>query len=285
MFNMLVLIFYIPLLYQAVYHHSSIRSAVDMLPFILSSATTTTSSALILWHTGHYWGILVGALLYLWLFFSVTENTSSTKLIIYQVLYGTTAQNTFIALQAHSEAETVSVCNAVATVMQMLGDFIRMTMYTRKILSHARGMDWLKTHSSSAGVVFDAQLRTNLAVYAPNVDPGPITASVAAIYSAVIYSAAIYSAAIYSAAIYSAAIYSAAIYSTTICSAVSSTERPTGSVIHAYVKSGGSVPAGFLTIFGAALIRNVNLGANDVPRDLDRRHESTPPPREDSEKN
>ena len=37
----------------------------------------------------------------------------------------------------------------------------------------------------NAGVVFDAQLSHNLAVYAPNVDLDPITASVAAIYPAV----------------------------------------------------------------------------------------------------
>jgi hypothetical protein len=57
---------------------------------------------------------------------------------------------------------------------------------------------------SRAGVVFDGQLLHNLAVYAPKVDPGPITASVAAIYSE-----------------------------------VPSAARP--SVIHAYVKSVGTV--------------------------------------------
>jgi hypothetical protein len=55
---------YIPLLYQAVYDHSALRSGVDMLPFILSSVITTTSSAMILSRTGHYWGILVGGPVY-----------------------------------------------------------------------------------------------------------------------------------------------------------------------------------------------------------------------------
>ena len=55
---------YIPLLYQAVYDHSAIRSGVDMLPFILSLVISTTSSAMILSRTGHYWGILVGGPVY-----------------------------------------------------------------------------------------------------------------------------------------------------------------------------------------------------------------------------
>ncbi|KAI9566619.1 ABC transporter [Boletus coccyginus] len=234
MFNTLMLTYYIPLLYQAVYDHSAVRSGVDMLPFFLSMVITTTGSATILSRTGHYWGILVGGPVFCCisggLFFTVTENTSSTKLIIYQILYGigvgTTSQNSFIVLQAHSDLETVSVSNAIATVMQILGGFIGVTI---------------------AGVVFDSQLRHNLAVYAPEVDPGPITTSVAAVYSA-----------------------------------VSSTARP--SVIQAYVKSLdcvflAAVPAGVLAIFGAALIRNVNLGVNGVLCDQGRHS-----PREEGEK-
>lgn len=38
---------------------------------------------------------------------------------------------------------------------------------------------------SSAGVVFDSQLHHNLAVYVPDVNPGPIAAIVTVIYSAV----------------------------------------------------------------------------------------------------
>lgn len=82
-----------------------------MLPFFLSMVITTTGSATILSRTGHYWGILAGGPVYViviaydiqlatqcvvarfccisgGLFFTVTENTSSTKLIIYQILYG-----------------------------------------------------------------------------------------------------------------------------------------------------------------------------------------------------
>ena len=55
---------YIPLLYQAVYDHSAMRSGADMLPFILSSVITTTSSSLIVSRTGHYWSILVGGPVY-----------------------------------------------------------------------------------------------------------------------------------------------------------------------------------------------------------------------------
>ncbi|KAG6372474.1 ABC transporter [Boletus reticuloceps] len=196
MFNTLAFIFYIPLLYQAVYGHSPFHSAIDMLPFVLSSVIATASSALILSRTGHYWSILICGPVFCCvsggLFFTVTENTSSTKLIIYQILYGigtgATMQNTFVALQALSKPETMSISNGIATVMQMLGGFIGVTI---------------------AGVVFDAQLRQNLAVYAPNVDPGPITASVAAIYSD-----------------------------------VTSTARP--SVIHAYVKSVGALVTFYL---------------------------------------
>ncbi|KAF8129836.1 major facilitator superfamily domain-containing protein [Boletus edulis] len=241
MFNTLAFIFYIPLLYQAVYGHSPFHSAIDMLPFVLSSVIATASSALILSRTGHYWSILVCGPMFCCvsggLFFTVTENTSSTKLIIYQILYGIgtgnnkTFDHTFPLVQALSKPETMSISNAIVTVMQMLGGFIGVTI---------------------AGVVFDAQLRQNLAVYAPNVDPGPITASVAAIYSE-----------------------------------VTSTARP--SVIHAYVKSLDCVfltasPAGFLTILGAALIRNVKLGLKGIPRDREPR-QSTSLPRGDSEKN
>lgn len=80
-----------------------------MLPFFLSMVITITGSAMILSRSGHYWCILVGGPVYViaydirlptqrvvtrfccisgGLFFTVTENTSSTKLIIYQILYG-----------------------------------------------------------------------------------------------------------------------------------------------------------------------------------------------------
>lgn len=112
--------------------------------------------------------------------------------------------HTFDSVQAHSDPETVPVCNAIATVMQMLGGFIGVMMYATNAPNLPCTQHILTQNTvSSAGVVFDGQLRHNLAVYAPNVDPGPITASVAAIYSG-----------------------------------VSSAARP--SVIHAYVKSVGT---------------------------------------------
>ncbi|KAG9312431.1 ABC transporter [Chiua virens] len=210
MFNNLVLIYYIPLLYQAVYDHDAIHSGIDMLPFLLSSVVTTTGTAMIVSRTGHYWNILVAGPVFCCiaggLFFTVTENTSLSKLAIYQVLYGigvgSTTQNAFVALQADSDPESMSVCNAIATFMQILGGFIGITI---------------------AGVVFNDQLRHNLSLYAPNVDPGPITENVTAIYTAVSLAA-----------------------------------RP--GVIHAYIKSLDcvfvtAVPAGCLTIVGAALMR------------------------------
>ncbi|KIL00149.1 hypothetical protein PAXRUDRAFT_8383 [Paxillus rubicundulus Ve08.2h10] len=214
MFNMLVLTYYIPMLYQAVYDRSPIRSGIDMLPFLLSSVVTTISTGIFMSQTGHYWTILTvgpvfssvaGGLL-----FTTTESTSTAKLVGYQILcgigVGSTIQNAFTALQADTDPESVSVCSAIASFMQILGGFIGVTV---------------------AGVIFNNQLRYNLTVYAPDVEPGLVSASVAAIYSA-----------------------------------VPANLRP--GVVHAYVKSLGcvfitAVPAGVLTILGAALMRNLNL--------------------------
>ncbi|KAF8839236.1 ABC transporter [Paxillus ammoniavirescens] len=214
MFNMLMLTYYIPMLYQAVYDHSPIRSGIDMLPFLLSSVVTTISTSVFMSQTGHYWTILTvgpvfscvaGGLL-----FTTTESTSAAKLIGYQILcgigVGSTIQNAFTALQADTDPESVSVCSAIASFMQILGGFIGVTI---------------------AGVVFNNQLRYNLTVYAPDVEAGLVSASVAAIYSA-----------------------------------VPTNLRP--GVVHAYVRSLDcvfitAVPAGILTILGAALMRNLDL--------------------------
>ncbi|KAF9244490.1 ABC transporter [Melanogaster broomeanus] len=171
MFNMLVLTYYIPLLYQAVYRHSPIRSGIDMLPFLLSSVVTTISTGIFLSQTGHYLTILVVGPVFCCaaggLLFATTESTSAAQLIGYQIIYGigvgSTIQNVFTALQADTDLKSVSVCTAMASFMQILGGFIGVT----------------------AGAIFNNQLRHNLAVFAPEVEPGPVTASVAAIYSAV----------------------------------------------------------------------------------------------------
>ncbi|KIJ62495.1 hypothetical protein HYDPIDRAFT_94505 [Hydnomerulius pinastri MD-312] len=213
MFNLLVLTYYIPLLYQAVYDHSPIRSGVDMLPFLLSSVVATISTSIFLSRTGHYWTILVvgpafccvaGGLL-----FTTAENTPPAKLIGYQILYGigvgANLDKTlikFLPVQADTDMKSVSVCSAIASFMQILGGFIGVT---------------------TAGAIFNNRLRYNLAIYAPYVDPGPVTAGVTAIYKV-----------------------------------VAPDLRP--GVIHAYMKSLDcvfvtAVPSAVLTIVGAVLMR------------------------------
>ncbi|KAH7886722.1 ABC transporter [Phlebopus sp. FC_14] len=210
MFDMLVFTYYIPLLYQAVFDRSPIRSGVDMLPFLISTVVTTIVTSAFIARTGHYWTVLVmgpalccvaGGLLS-----TITETMSNAKLIGYQILYGvgigSTMQNAFMALQADADLKTVPVCNAIASFMQILGGFVGVTV---------------------AGAIFNNQLRKNLSIYAPDVDPGPVTASVAAIYSIL-------------------------------------SPQSRQSVIHAYVKSLDyvfltAVPCGALTIFGAACMR------------------------------
>ncbi|KAF9221175.1 ABC transporter [Gyrodon lividus] len=219
MFNMLVLTYYIPLLYQAVYDHSPIRSGIDMLPFLLSSVVATISTGIFVSQIGHYWTILVigpvfccvaGGLLY-----TTTESTSAAKLVGYQIIYGigvgATIQNAFTALQADTDLQSISVSSAIASFMQILGGFIGVTI---------------------AGVIFNNQLRFNLTVYAPDVEPGTVTASVAAIYST-----------------------------------VPPDLRP--GVVHAYVKSLDcvfitAVPSGVLAIVGAALMRSLDPEQNST---------------------
>lgn len=90
----------------------------------------------------------------------------------------------FSLVQTHCDPETVSACNAIAMVVQMLGGVVDVTMHAYKRTLYPLPRHLLTQNTIlSAGVVFEGQLRHNLAVYAPNVDLGPI--SVTAIHSMV----------------------------------------------------------------------------------------------------
>lgn len=78
----------------------------------------------------------------------------------------------------------MSVCNAMATFMQILGGFVGVTLYAARSLRSRTDLNSGRA-CCSAGVVFESRLRRDLAMDAPGVDAGPLTESVTAIYAAV----------------------------------------------------------------------------------------------------
>ncbi|EJU00069.1 MFS general substrate transporter [Dacryopinax primogenitus] len=159
MLCMLLATYYLPLLYQAK-GHSATQSGIDILPFMLATVISAAGSGGIINATGRYWPFIftlplltaVGA----GLLFTIDSSTSNAKLIGFQILYGAgiggSMQNTIIAVQAeyHAEERMIPQGTSMVNFTQLIGGVIGISI---------------------AGTVFANQLGSQLAQYAPGLDP------------------------------------------------------------------------------------------------------------------
>ena len=146
--------YYLPFFYQSK-GRTPTQSGIDIIPFMLSAVFSIAGSGAIINKTGRYWPFLffgpliaapAGGLLY-----TIDVNTSSAKLIGFQILLGVGTgvafQNTIIAIQAEyaDEVETIPQATSLVTFLQLVGGTVGIAI---------------------SGTVFGTRLTTNLAQYA-----------------------------------------------------------------------------------------------------------------------
>ena len=146
--------YYLPFFYQSK-GRTPTQSGIDIIAFMLSAVVGTAGSGAIINKTGRYWPFLffgpiiaapAGGLL-----FTIDVNTSSAKLIGYQILLGlgtgVAFQNTIIAIQAEyaDEPEIIAQATSLVTFLQLVGGTVGIAI---------------------SGTVFGTRLTSNLVQYA-----------------------------------------------------------------------------------------------------------------------
>jgi MFS family permease len=151
--------YYLPLFYQAK-GHTATHSGIDILPFMLSVVIGAGVSGGIINFTGRYWYFLffgpflssIGC----GLLYTITSTTPTPTLIGYQILFGTgvgcALQNTIIAIQAEyaDDERLIPQGTSMVNFTQLVGGIIGIAI---------------------AGTIFANQLQTQLAFFAPTLDP------------------------------------------------------------------------------------------------------------------
>jgi len=171
-FALLLFTYYIPIYYQAGRGDSATKSAVLLLPLMLSVVISVIVSGQIVGRTGYYWPWLLGGPVFLavgsGLMYTVTEFIGSSNIVGYQILLGvgigTTMQNSLIAMQA--EFNTNPRLLAQATSMASFGQFLGGTI----------GL-------AAGEAAFSTQLSKNLAQFAPSAPAAIVKKSPTSIYS------------------------------------------------------------------------------------------------------
>jgi len=170
MFSMLGIIYYLPLLFQAVKHHSATKSGIDILPFMLAIVIGSAVAGLIVSLTGNYWYFLVfgpwlvcvGA----GLLYTLHEQSSNGKYIGYQIIFGLGVgmimQNPIVAIQANVDPVDLPQTTALVTFAQLFGGVLGIGV---------------------CGTVFANELSSGLMKYAPEAPFGLVRNSVEAIFT------------------------------------------------------------------------------------------------------
>ncbi|KAJ7667212.1 transporter [Mycena rosella] len=172
-FSLLLFSYYIPIFYQAVRHHTATASGIDLLPFMLGVVLTVISVSQAVGRFGYYWPFLMCAPVFLalgsGLFYTLDTNTSSAKVIGFQILAGVGVgmglQNSLIAIQVEFRHNPRLL--AQATSMVSFGQFLGGTI----------GL-------GVAEPVFASELTKYLAQYAPEAPAEVVKQSPTAIYTA-----------------------------------------------------------------------------------------------------
>jgi MFS family permease len=169
-FCMLGVIYYLPLLFQAVKHHSATRSGIDILPFMLGIVVGSGVAGMTVSLTGNYWLFLVfgpwltcigGGLLY-----TLHEASSNAQYIGYQIIFGfgvgVVMQNPIVAIQANVNPEDLPQTTALVTFAQLFGGVLGIGV---------------------CGTVFANELSAGLKQFAPDASFDLVRHSVEAIWS------------------------------------------------------------------------------------------------------
>ncbi|KAJ7084715.1 putative transporter [Mycena epipterygia] len=175
-FSLLLFSYYIPIFYQAAKHSSAINSGIDLLPFILSVATTSLLCGQLVSLSKYYWPFLAIAPIFLGLgsglLYSLETNTPEAHIIGFQILAGIGTgfgmQNSLLALQVEFRDTPALVGQATS-----LGSFAQARPFLGGTL--ALGV---------AEPVFASQLSKYLRQYAPDAPLSVVQQSPTSIYSA-----------------------------------------------------------------------------------------------------
>jgi len=155
--SMMVIVYFLPLYFQAIKGVSAVRSGIDTIPLVLALVASSISSGIITQKTGYYVGQLyastiissVGA----GLLTTLTVNTSSGKWIGYQIIYGfglgLGMQQAGMAAQTCCDKKDVTICVSLMFFMQGLGGSIFVTVgqtvFTHSLISNLRKVANLNT--------------------------------------------------------------------------------------------------------------------------------------------
>ncbi|KAJ6530991.1 ABC transporter [Mycena vulgaris] len=130
-FSLLLFSYYIPIFYQAVRHRSATSSGIDLLPFMLGVVLTVISTGQLVGKFGYYWHFLVIAPLFLGvgsgLLYSLNANTTSAKLVGFQILAGVGTgmgmQNALLSIQVEfkDHPKLLGQATSMASFGQFLG--------------------------------------------------------------------------------------------------------------------------------------------------------------------
>jgi len=169
-FSMLGAIYYLPLLFQAVKHHSATRSGIDILPFMLAIVIGSGVSGLTVSLFGNYWNFLVFgpwlASVGAGLLYTLHEHSSNGKYIGYQIIFGLgvgmVMQIPVVAIQANVDPEDLPQTTALVSFAQLFGGVLGIGV---------------------CGTVFANELSAGLMKYAPEAPFGLVRHSVEAIYT------------------------------------------------------------------------------------------------------
>ncbi|KAJ7157334.1 ABC transporter [Mycena filopes] len=130
-FSLLLFVYYIPIFYQAVRHHSATKSGIDLLPFMLGLVITIIAAGQVVGRTGYYWHFLVLSPIVVaigsGIFYTLTIATTSAKIAGLQILAGVGTglgmQNVIIAVQVEfkDKPKFLGQASSMATFAQLLG--------------------------------------------------------------------------------------------------------------------------------------------------------------------
>ncbi|CCA66622.1 probable DHA14-like major facilitator; ABC transporter [Serendipita indica DSM 11827] len=160
MMNLILGTYYLPFYYQASRGRTPTQSGIDILPFMLTIILAAAISGAIINFTGRYiyflrYATLVSAI-GAGLLYTLDLHTSNAKLIGYQIIFGLgigcALQNAIIAVQAEwaDKDELIPQATSIVTFFQLMGGILGIAI---------------------AGSVFANQLRKNIAIFAPGLDP------------------------------------------------------------------------------------------------------------------
>ncbi|WWC66326.1 uncharacterized protein I206_100227 [Kwoniella pini CBS 10737] len=129
-------LYYLPQYFQVVREVSAIRSGVLTLPLMLVQTCVSFTSGIIQSKTGDYWyNIVIGFGIWtigLGLLTSIQPNTSEAKLIVYQIITGVGAGQTFqtslVAIQSGVSRKDMATATGIRNFTRMLGGTIALAV-------------------------------------------------------------------------------------------------------------------------------------------------------------